>query len=266
MITSISNLAWSVDETPKALKLLQKYNIKFIEIAPSKIFSHQVFSKSNQKKILNFRLMIEDEGFKITSMQSVLYGLEENLFGSDDEARIIVNRLKAAIELADMIDCRHIVFGSPRNRMNYSEIMLPKAISIFSEIEQVASSHAVVIGVEGNSRGYGNSFLTNASQVVDFVSLFDSKYLKCNFDSGNEIMERRDLTNILNLQKEVSQIQISMPHLLPIKLDICLEGFLDFCSKNGLAMRQSIEMLSDDLGVLEATLESMKKYTSIAIQ
>jgi sugar phosphate isomerase/epimerase len=263
MITSVSNLAWKEVETKSVIPMLKKYDIQSVEFAPSKLDASNAFTKFGRDSVQNFKSMIEDEGLYISSMQSILYGMSENMFGSEGEVKAILERFKVAIELADSINCRHIVFGSPRNRTNYKDDMFPKAVDFFGTIEAIAATHNVVIGIEGNSKLYGNTFLTNASEVFNFVNLFQSAFLKCNFDFGNEVMEGRNGLDLFTLKEEVSQIQISLPDLTPVTLVYGLDLFLDFCFQQDINLRTSLEMLCEDLNVLESSLKSLHSFQSL---
>lgn len=254
MITSISNLAWNLDQTETVLPLLKQYGFQYIEIAPSKIVTDGAFTKSARRRIHEYRHVVEKNEMKITSIQSVLYGLGANLFGTNSEREAIQRRLIDVIEMASSIDCQHIVLGSPKNRMNFDQGLMPQIGEFFAEIEKIAAEHNVVIGLEGNSRKYGNTFLTNANQVVEFISQFGSKYLKCNYDLGNELMENQDIFEISKFYNSISQIQLSMPYLKPIEKSLDLERFLVFLDKENVDIRISIEMLCEDLEVLQNTL------------
>ena len=83
MKLSISNIAWKSEDDFKVYKLMKKYEYKGLEIAPTRIFSEQPYKKLTEAKIW-YEELNKKYGFTISSMQSIWFGRQENIFNSVD--------------------------------------------------------------------------------------------------------------------------------------------------------------------------------------
>ena len=79
MLNCVSNLAWKKKEEKKALEILKKNKIKFLEFAPNLLLNNQF----NYKEIKKVKRRCAKYGLKPFSMQSVLYNVKDAfVFGS----------------------------------------------------------------------------------------------------------------------------------------------------------------------------------------
>jgi len=115
MKLSISNIAWDSMNDSQIYQLMRKYKFNGLEIAPTKIFSENPYEKLEEAKNWNKKLK-KKYGFEICSMQAIWYGKQERLFGSSEEREQLENYTKKAIDFAKIIECKNLVFGSPKNR------------------------------------------------------------------------------------------------------------------------------------------------------
>lgn len=191
---------------------LEQYN--GLEIAPSKIavepYAHQDDVVEYTEKMMN------EFNLPIVSMQSIWYQVSEGIFtGGYDK---LVALTKQAIDLADKINCRNIVFGSPKNRnMPNPAGDIEIAERFFREIAEYAETKQVVIALEPNPVIYQTNFINTTQEAFDFVKELNLPALKVNVDLGTVIYNQEDLSVIKDNIKLVNHIHISEPNLEKIE-------------------------------------------------
>ncbi|MEG0799475.1 MAG: sugar phosphate isomerase/epimerase, partial [Bacilli bacterium] len=116
---------------------LKEIGITGLEVAPTRIFENNPYDYLEEAT--QFRKCVkENYNLNISSMQSILYGKNENMFGTKSERTILINYIKKAILFAEVLGCNNLVFGAPKNRnmttLNDYEISIP----FFSELGDYA--------------------------------------------------------------------------------------------------------------------------------
>ena len=154
---SISNIAWSEDKDELVYKLMKKYGFVGLEIAPTRVVGANPYDKLDEVKEWNQKIKM-NYGFDISSMQSIWYGRKENLFGTDEEYMELVNYTKKLIEFAQVISCKNIVFGCPKNRVIKKDMDKKKGIEFFELISDYAYKHNTVIALEANPIIYKTNY------------------------------------------------------------------------------------------------------------
>lgn len=115
MKLSISNIAWDASNDEKIYTMIKKYGFEGLEIAPTKIMGKNPYEKLEEAGIWKKEIQ-KKYNFKISSMQSIWFGRSENLFDSKEEEVFLIDYTKKAIDFANIIECKNLVFGSPKNR------------------------------------------------------------------------------------------------------------------------------------------------------
>ncbi len=191
---------------------LAQYN--GLEIAPSKIaaepYSHQDEIAAYASK------MLKEFDLPIVSMQSIWYQVSEGIFtGAYDK---LVDLTKQAIDLAAKINCRNIVFGSPKNRnMPNPASDIETAKRFFTEIATYASTKNVIIALEPNPTIYQTNFINTTKEAFDFVKELNLPSLMVNVDLGTIICNNENLAIIRDNLQLVNHIHISEPNLEKIE-------------------------------------------------
>ena len=166
MKLSISNIAWSAEHDTEMYQYLQEIGFQGLEIAPTRIFPENTYDKSSEAKDWAYQLK-ENYGLEIPSMQSIWYGHQEKIFGTKEERKVLIDYTKKAVDFAEVIGCKNLVFGNPRNRDtddipgNY-----PIAIDFFREIGDYAAEHNTTIAIEANPPIYNTRFINRTEQAV----------------------------------------------------------------------------------------------------
>src|SRR5574344_150229 len=167
MKLSISNIAWEVNEDKEIFELIQKYGFKGIELAPPKLFKD--LSNVSNSEINDYLEYIKPYNFKFPAMQSLLFGKPElKIF--DDSRNVTLKYLKKIIDLAQKLDVKVLVFGSPKNRFIgdiQKEEARKIAIDFFKELGDYAYSKDRYCCIEPNAKEYGCDFITNTDEAIE---------------------------------------------------------------------------------------------------
>lgn len=215
---SISNIAFSTHQA--CVDFVREHGIGLIDIAPTK-----AFDLSNwQQQVPDYLAELQD--IKTVGMQSLMFGMPDNIFGSDDEQLNAYSRMLMLCKLARQIGVKHLTFGSPRNRIVPAEFTKGKAwregFDIFEMYGDVAARYGVTISIEPNPASYGCNFLDNVSDCLDFCDMVCHPNVMCQLDTGELITnglvgtDKCPLGKILDNQEYIGHVHVSAPNLDPI--------------------------------------------------
>ncbi len=212
MKLAISNIAWKKEEDEKVYKILNELNYSAIEIAPTRILPVNPYEKLELARAWADELN-NKYNLKVASMQSILYGKTEKLFGDKSERDILKGYIKAGIDFAAVIGCRNLVFGSPKNRIieNISEYEI--AIEFFGELGHYASSRNTTLSIEPNPILYGTNFINYTEEAFNIVKQVGSNGFKVNLDFGTIIANEENIESLADNIGLINHIHISEPNL-----------------------------------------------------
>ena len=88
MRLSISNIAWSADEDRQIYGLMRQNGYSGLEIAPTRFFPDAPYDRLTDMSLLAGELR-EKYGLSVCSMQSILYGKDQNLFDEEETYELI---------------------------------------------------------------------------------------------------------------------------------------------------------------------------------
>ncbi len=212
MKLSISNIAWQKEEDYQVYTLMQQYGFQGLEIAPTRIFPDQPYSDLSRAKKWSQELF-ENEGFQISSMQSIWYGREENLFRSSEERQSLLNYTKKAIDFAEAIGCGNLVFGCPRNRNLDDPSLEASAIPFFRELGDYAAEHHTVLAMEANPTIYHTNYVNDTKSAIELVQKVNSKGFRVNLDVGTMIQNQETCQLLGDHVDVINHVHISEPYL-----------------------------------------------------
>ena len=221
MHLSISNIAWRKEENLQAINILKKFNIKYLEFAPTLL--KQYHNNISFKKIKKYYSNIS---IKTYSMQSILYNKKEHfMFGTKIHKKNLIKEVKKKIDLGKFLGVKIIVFGSPnikKNILNKKLVDLwPEAIDFFKIIEKDLKKNKITMCIEGNPKSYGGDYITDTVTALEIVKTINSKYLKLNLDMGTTISNKENIEQIIKNNLEyIGHVQLSLPKLKPIHTSI----------------------------------------------
>ena len=264
MRISISNIAWQKEEDEKISKLLNKYEIDAIDIAPSKYFSE--FSNTNIQDILKVRNWWSDRGIEIIGMQSLLYGtIGLNLFDNFDIQERMLKHLEEVCRIAHYLNAKRLVFGSPRNR-DRSGLSNQKALEIatnfFKKLAEIAQKYNVIVCLEPNPVCYGSNFMTTSRETATIVSEVNHPAIKMQFDTGALSINEEDPFQVcLQYKNLIGHIHLSDPNLTPLGLTPGIHKDVATALRSSLPeFPVTIEMLIKSPNQKDSILEESLKF------
>ena len=256
MKLSISNIGWAEENDVAVYNMMKNNRFTGLEIAPTRIFSKQPYDKLDYARAWADKLKSEN-GFVVSSMQSIWYGRSEKLFGNDEERAVLVDYTKKAIDFAEAVGCRNLVFGCPRNRTIPDDADENIASSFFKEIGDYAAEHGTVIGMEANPQIYNTNYINNTLSALELIEKVDSKGFKLNLDIGTMVENGEAVSVLRGRENHINHVHVSEPGLKPLEkrqLHRDLAELLKSCNYNGF--------VSIEVGKQEKVedLRNMMKY------
>ena len=248
MRLAISNIAWDVPEDEALARLLRRYAVDAIDVAPSKYFADPVHAADQD--IARVKLWWADRGVAITGMQSLLFGTTGlNLFGPAQVQDAMLGHLAAVCRIGAGLGATRLVFGSPKNRdrsgLDDAEAMA-LAVPFFRRLGDLAQSCGVLICLEPNPPRYGANFMTTSAETAGVVEQVGHAAIKMQLDIGALTINGEDAaTELAKCAGLVGHVHLSEPDLLPLG-----DGATDHAKVNAALERYlsdplvSIEMLA----------------------
>ena len=216
MKLSISNIGWAADNDSAVYELMKKCGFSGLEIAPTRIFPEQPYDKLYEAK--SWAKQMKDEFvFTIPSMQSIWFGRQEKLFGSDEERKVLVDYTRKAIDFAEAVGCKNLVFGCPRNRNLPEGADASVSIDFFKELGDYAATHNTVVGMEANPSIYNTNYINDTKSALELVEQVDSVGFKLNLDVGTMIENGEPVEVLKGKEHLINHVHISEPGLKPIE-------------------------------------------------
>ncbi len=209
---SISNLSWNGTDD-KFAKILLKYNIKNIELAPTKIWGS--WDNINLQKIKEYKKKINDKGINVSSFQSITFGLNESILNNNSN-KFYKSHFDKLIDYASALKATVLVFGSPSIRTfhNKQKKNSNNAIKFFTMISKLITKKKspLILAIEPNPKIYGCEFLNSHREVFKFLKILNLKNIKSNFDFGAKIINKENIST-KDFNKYINHVHISAPKL-----------------------------------------------------
>lgn len=259
MKLSISNIAWDTINDDKIYDMIKKYKFKGLEIAPTRILKESPYDKLEEIKFWKDEIK-EKYDLEISSMQSIWFGRTENLFNSKEEEDVLVDYTKKAIDFANIIECKNLVFGSPKNR-NVNEGKDSKnEIEIFRILGEYAKRKNTVIGMEANPIIYNTNYINNTESALELIKKVNSKGFLLNLDFGTILSNDEDLKILIGNVKYINHVHISEPQLKIIKKRDIHKKLKKILLNENYEKFISIEMSKiDDIKKIENVIKYIKE-------
>jgi sugar phosphate isomerase/epimerase len=202
---AVSNIAWDLHETTDILKLLKRYGITQLEVAPTKFADWSVFDDAVVERARAYPCTY-------VSCQSILYNTGLHLF---EEPERFVAHWKVVASICKKLGVRTVVFGSPtqRHRGGKEE---DEILPYFKQIATIAKEHDLLFCIEPNAKGYGCTWLTNLQEVLAFLQKVGEESLRINVDTGNYCMEDDRFEFTSESAAYIGSVQVSNRGLLPL--------------------------------------------------
>lgn len=219
---AISNIAWNPEEDEAISRLMQRYEVTGVEIAPTKIWPQPLAASGEE--LATYARLWKARGITISSMQALLFGRPDlTLFETPEKRKETLDYLNGIIQLGGQLGAEVLVFGSPKNRrVGDMDNGLAEAIAVefFRKIGVLAQANGVVFCIEPNPEAYGCDFVTTSAAGRDLVAKVDHPGFGLHLDAAGMTMSQENIE--LELEKSVPQLchfHISEPNLQPIGTD-----------------------------------------------
>lgn len=218
MKLSISNIAWDKKNDSEVYRKMKELNFDFLEIAPTRWCSENPYSIVNIEKAKKMsQNLLEEYGIKICSMQSILYGSNEKLFYNNDERESLKNKVKLAINYANIVGCGNIVFGSPRNRkIEDKQKQEEIGVRFFKEISSYAEKKNIYLSIEPNPVIYDTNYINTTEEALDLVNKVGNINFGINYDMGTVLYNNENLNILSENIEKINHIHISEEYLNPV--------------------------------------------------
>lgn len=259
MKLSVSNIAWIKEDDEQMYNYLQEQGIEGLEIAPTRIFPQNAYDNLEKSKEFSVDLK-KRYGLVISSIQSIWYGRNEKIFDSEVERKVLCNYTKKAIDFANIIGCKNMVFGCPKNRVSKNEYDMDTAILFFRELGEYAKLNNTVVAIEPNPVIYNTNFVNYTYQAFEIAKEVKSSGFKVNIDLGTIIYNKEDLQIITQNIDLVNHIHISEPNLALIEKREVYNQLSDILRQVNYHRFISIEMgKRDNLDEVKETVKYIKE-------
>lgn len=241
MKLSVSNIGWESAEDTATYRLMGIYGFSGLEIAPTRIFPQNPYRKLTEAEKWASDLS-RQYGFVISSMQSIWFGRQEKLFGDAEERQALIDYTKKAINFAEVIGCRNLVFGCPRNRQLLTGANAQSAVPFFKTIGDYASLHHTVVGMEANPPIYNTNYINDTLSALKLIEEVDSPGFLLNLDTGTMIENQELIHELAGKVSFINHVHISEPELKPIKQRVFHRELKDILKSENYQGFVSVEM------------------------
>ena len=263
MKLSVSNIAWAPEHDAAVFAMMQKAGCTGLEIAPTRILPDNPYDRISEA--VRFAAAVREEyGFCVPSMQSIWFGRTEKVFGPPEERARLVSYTKKAVNFAEAIGCRNLVFGCPRHRVLPEGADPAAAVPFFREIAEYARAHHTVIALEANPPMYHTNFVNTTAEALELIREVGSEGFRLNLDIGTMIENGESVSVIRGTERLIHHVHLSEPGLGAIQkrplhreLAECLRaaGYAGFVSLETGRCGDS-EALKRMIGILAETFGS----------
>lgn len=258
MKLSISNIGWEAKYDEEIYGLLKRYGYTGLEIAPTRIFPEAPYDRLDEAKKWS-KVLMDQHGLVVSSMQSIWYGRRERIFGSDRERNALIRYTKKAINFAVTIGCKNLVFGCPKNRVLQDGEDDEAAVAFFRELGEYAADKGTAIAMEANPPIYGTNYINNTKSALELIRKVNSDGFLLNLDVGAMIYNGEDVSELDGNVCRINHVHISEPRLKPIEKHAIHSELKKVLEKEKYAGYISIEMgNAGDLSMVRDKIEYVK--------
>jgi D-psicose/D-tagatose/L-ribulose 3-epimerase len=265
MKLAISNIAWTPTEEPAVAAVLQELGVKYVEIAPTKVWDDPLAVTDEQ--IAEYLDFWKGYGIEVVAFQSMLFPRPDlKIFeaATRDETR---EYLADFTHLAGRMGAGVMVFGSPKNRQRGDmplEEAEPIAREFFGSIGDVAVTQGVKFCIEPNAPQYACDFVSTAAEGLALVEAVANPGFGLHLDIACMTLAGDDLhASITAAAEQLCHFHISSPMLETVeeREDMDHQTAADALREIGYDKYVSIEMRPAEEG---ANVERVRTAVALA--
>ena len=260
----VSNISNNTLNYKQYYSILKHYNIKYIEIAPTKYNSwDNLFNNIDCfKDVVN---EINNHNLELYSFQSVTFTIDNNIF--DDNNMELLLHLKNVIDFACNNNVKNIVFGCPKNRriININQDNDNIFIDFMIKLGDYIGDRDLIISIENNSKKYNCNYLNTINEVGYITKKINHKNIRMMVDIGNCIMDNDNINNLCDYKDYINHIHISMPYMNPLinYNKVLYDYFINML--NGISYDKiiSLEFLNNSNNEFDNLITSLKNFNLV---
>jgi sugar phosphate isomerase/epimerase len=262
---AVSNIAWTADEEPEVAELLQELGVRYVEIAPTKVWDDPIHATDDQiAKYLDFW---KKHDIEVVAFQSMLFSRPDlKIFESTENRSETLVYLKDFIALAGKMRTGVMVFGSPKNRQRGNmpaEEAQRIAKEFFTELGDESQKQGVYFCIEPNAPQYACDFITTAQEGIDLVGAANNPGFGLHLDIACMALAGDDITkSITDAAPLLRHFHMSAPQLGQVedREDIDYRGASAALKSIGYQGFVSIEMRPGEPGTNRQRVETAVKF------
>lgn len=266
MNLAVSSIAWANEEETEIAEKLQELGVKYVEIAPTKLWEDPTQATVEQAKA--YVDWWAQYGITVSAFQSMLFARPDlKLFESDGNRQETIAYMTKFLELAGIMGAKKLVFGSPKNRQRGVmpiEQANEVAAAFFSDLGDVAFKNGVVLCLEPNATQYNCDFITNANEGAELVREVSNPGFGLHLDTACMALAGDDLGVSIRDSKDILEhFHISSPMLEQVEYRDEVDHAAAAQALRDISYDKliSIEMRPGDSGTNVARLEKAVKFT-----
>jgi len=242
----ISNLAWDYKKNKEVFEILKSFNVKNIEVAPTKICDWE--SDSFFESLKKYKKELESYELRVCGLQSIFFNKNINLFKENKE---FIKHFVLIIDVCRLFNAKYIVYGSPKTRKISQDDDINIFINTFIELSEIANE--IDICIEPNPKEYGCNFITNMKECEEVLKKINKSNIKSHIDLSSIILNNENVKSFnCDFYKTA---HISNPYLKTISKDFD-NLYNDLFSLNLNFI--TLETIGDNVEVLKEQLEILK--------
>lgn len=241
MKLSISNIAWPGEQDEAVYELMKQYGFIGLEIAPTRWFAQNPYEHIQEAR-KEYEYLNQKYGLQISSMQSIWYGKSENIWNNEEDREKLERYTKEAVDFAEAIGCRNLVFGCPRNRNMPEGVRKSEVFSFFRNLGSYAEAHNTVVAMEANPPIYHTNYINRTDEAIALIKKIDSSGFRLNLDIGTMIENGEDIEVLKENWTLVNHVHVSEPFLAPIQKRLLHRELAHEMRQNGYSGFVSVEM------------------------
>lgn len=205
MQLTLSNIAIDIKDLDQLILNIKKSS-NYIEISPISICD-DFFNNLEVYKNLNTKLQIE-------SIQSIYFKQEQIGIQDETQFKNTLNFMKKLFIWCDDLNISNIVFGNPKMKYFKNEMEKNNIDKFFSKMELMLNDHKVKLLIEPNPCDYGSNYLTNHTEVINYIKTNKFNNVLTMIDCSTLILNKEslDFINIDNISL-IKHVHLSAPFL-----------------------------------------------------
>ena len=199
MKLSVSNIAWGNKNFSSFLKLIKDQACDGVEIAPSLIWPEPIDSTGPER--LLFQNQLKEFDLELVGFHSLLYSRPDLQFFLNTEIKEkTIKYIYNLIQLCSDLGGKHLIFGSPRNRLLHGkkyEECIKQIYEDFYKISEHGKKYQVYFCIEPLFDSE-NEFIKTLDEGGKIVNKINHPFFKLHIDTKTIFSASEDPVKIIN--------------------------------------------------------------------